>query len=195
MLTPPRRIELIDRTTQPPTPVAAEVVRDFPDAALAVVESAWAPERARLPAGVEHTHWDWVRKVGLPVFEFVAVVVNAQAEGLAAVTRSPVASKLAVGAQASYLMFIETAPWNLPEHPDGGRFGGVGSSLLEEVVLGSVAAGLDGRVLLSALPQAEEFYRKSGMTELGPESPGGLVYFEYTEVQAASFLTKRGLMP
>lgn len=171
------------------------MVRDFPDAALSVVESAWAPERARLPARVEHTHWDWVRKVGRPVFEFVAVVANAQVEGLAAVARSPVASKTAAGMQATYLMFIETAPWNLPEHPDGGRFGGVGSSLLEEVVLASLASGLGGRVLLNALPQAEAFYRNRGMTELGPESPGGLGYFEYTEAQAAGFLTQRGLTP
>ena len=190
-----RPIILLDRTNSPPTRVSAEVVRDFPDAVLPVVESLWKPERAKLPVGLQHTHWDWVQKVGMPVFEFVAVVANGQVEGLAAVARSAVPSRLAAGQMATYLMFLEAAPWNLKEHPGGRRFGGVGAALLEEAVLTSLSAGLGGRVHLSALPQAEEFYRKLGMTELGPTAPGGLVYFEYDESQATAFLTSRGTTP
>lgn len=93
----------------------------------------------------------------------------------------------------TYLAFLETAPWNLEEHPEGMRFAGAGSALLEEAGLISMARGLGGRVLLSALPQAEPFYRKRGMTELGPSSRHSLVYFEYTETQATAFLTSRGV--
>jgi len=169
------------------------VLREFPDAALMVVESLWKPERSKLPNYAEHAHWDWIRKVGMPMFEFLAVVASGQVEGLAALARSPVPSKMTAGVGATYLMFLETAPWNLDEHPHGVRFAGVGSALLEEAVLISLDAGLGGRVQLTALPQAERFYRKRGMTELGPSSSSSLVYFEYTEAQAIAFLTSRGV--
>ncbi len=187
---PPRKIVLLDRTANPPVPVDAEVIRDFPDAALAVVESLWTPERARLPASMDHTHWDWIRKIGLPAFEFLAVVAGGQVEGLATVARSPASSKLAPGVLVTYLAFLETAPWNLKGHPSGGRFRGVGEALLEEAVLLAHHHGNAGRVLLSSLAQAEDFYRRKGMTEIG--TTAGLVQFECTEAQAQAFLATRG---
>jgi len=169
------------------------LVREFPDAALGLAESFWKPERAKLPAGVEHAHWDWARKIGTPMFEFVAVVAHSQVEGLAAVARSGVQSLLTPAVTATYLAYLETAPWNHELYPGGGRYTGVGTALLEEAVLTSLAAGCGGRVQLTALPQAEDFYRRKGMTEVGPTGSGGLVYFEYTEAAALVFLTSRGV--
>ena len=190
--TPPRKIVLLDRTVTPPRPVDAEVVRDFPDSALSVVESLWAAERLNLPSAMGHTHWDWGRKAGTPIYEVIAVVAGGQVEGLAAVARSPAPSKLAPGVAVAYLAYLETAPWNLKLHPTGGRFRGVGEALLEEVVLLGYHRGNSGRVLLSSLPQAEDFYRRKGMTEISPIAPGGLIEFEYTEAQSLAFLATRG---
>lgn len=189
---PPRRVELIDRTTQPPTPVDAEVVRDFPDIALAVVESLWKPERAKFSPPMEHVHWDWVRKIGFP-FRFVAVVCRGRVEGLAAVQPTPRQSELDPSTTAEYVAFLETAPWNLKEYPGGPQLRGAGTALLTEAIVLSHEMGQQGRVLLSALSQAEDFYRRSGMTELGPLHSSSLVYFEYTEAQAATFLASQGV--
>jgi hypothetical protein len=191
MLTP-RTIELLDRSTQPPTPVGAEVVRDFPEAALAVVESLWKPERAKLTPPMEHVLWDWTLKSGFP-FRFVAVVWRGRVEGLAALYPGPRQSELTPTTTAAYVAFLETAPWNLRAYPGGPRLRGAGTALLTEAILLSHEMGQQGRVLLSALSQAEDFYRWSGMTELGPLHSSSLVYFEYTETQAANFLAAQGV--
>lgn len=193
MLTPPpRTIELLDRFTQPPTPVGAEVVRDFPEAALTVVESIWKPERAKLTRPMEHVNWDWALKSGFP-FRFLAVVCRGQVEGLAAMSPIPRQSELTPSATAAYVAFLETAPWNLAAYPGGQRVRGAGTALLTEAILLSHEMGQQGRVLLSALSQAEDFYRRSGMTELGRLHSSGLVYFEYTETQAADLLAAQGV--
>jgi hypothetical protein len=85
---PPRKIVLLDRTVTPPRPVDAEVIRDFPDALLVAAEAHWKPERAKLSPSLEHTHWDWGRKAGSPVYEVIAVVAGGQVEGLVAVART-----------------------------------------------------------------------------------------------------------
>lgn len=170
-------------------------MRDFPDSAFGDVERAWAPERARLPRTKQHTHWDWVRKIGWTAFRFLAVQVGNSVEGLVALKRHPTSSLLSPPDVAIEIAILETAPWNVDGHPDGVRYRGVGSVLMVEAVLISREAGLDGRVQLSALPQAEDWYRRRGMTEVGPQPPSGLVYFEYTQAQADALLTRTGVIP
>ena len=64
----------------------------------------------------------------------------------------------------------------------------VGASLLRAAVWLSVDVGFRGRVGLSSLPQAEGFYERCGMSRAGWQY--GLVYFEYDEPSAASFLAQ-----
>lgn len=170
----------------------AEVIRDFPAAAVAGVEAIWTPERANLSPPMEHIHWDWALKSGFP-FRFVAVVCRGRVEGMTAIYPGPKENEFKRPATAAYVSFLESAPWNLPEYPNGPQLKGVGTALLTEAVLLSHEMGEQGRVLLSALGQAENFYRKSGMTRLGTLHSSSLVYFEYTVAEAANFLAGQGV--
>jgi hypothetical protein len=181
---------LRDLRTQPPTVVDAEVVIDFPDSRFPDVEAAWDAERHQL-VSAEHRHWDWLRKLGNPDYRYVAVTLGTSVEGLMAVAKAPRPSRLTAGVQALYVEFIEVAPWNAPQHPNGRRFNWVGKSLLAAACRMSATAGFGGRVGLSSLPQAEGFYRTCGMTECGTSYT--LVYFEYTEADAATLRTQTGL--
>jgi hypothetical protein len=181
---------LRDLRTQPPAVVDAEVVIDFPDSRFPDVEAAWDAERHQL-LSAEHRHWDWLRKLGHPDYRYVAVTLGESVEGLMAVAKLPRPSRLTAGVQALYVEFIEVAPWNLPEHPNGRRFHGVGKALLAAACRVSAIDGCGGRTALSSLPQAEGFYRTCGMTECGTNYT--LVYFEYTEADAATFRAGVGI--
>lgn len=179
---------LADIRATPPVAVTAPIDLDFPDIRFGDVERAWSPERLRLPGSAEHSRWDWLRKVGNARYRFVAVEYGGDVQGLMAVIRAPVASRLTPGEQQLEVGFLEVAPWNLPGHPDGGRYELVGSSLLRAAVRLGQDGGFRGRIGLSSLPQAEGFYRRCGMADAGWQY--GLVYFEYDEPTAASFLAK-----
>jgi hypothetical protein len=188
-----RTVQLLDRLASPPSVVAAEVIRDFPETAFPTIERLWAPERLRLPLHVQHNHWNWVNKLGHDRFQYLAILVGGSVEGLAAIWKEPGPSLLDPSALAVELAILEAAPWNLNGHPEGVRYQGVGTALLTEAVVFSRQVGLAGRVVLSALPQAEMWYRRRGMTEVGPKQQGGLVYFEYSTAQANSVLEQNGV--
>ena len=53
----------------------------------------------------------------------------------------------------------------------------------------SVAEGFKGRIGLHSLPRADDFYRRSGLCDLGRDpAVHDLRYFEMTEAQAQAFL-------
>jgi hypothetical protein len=181
---------LRDLRTSPPSVVDAEVVIDFPDSRFPDVEATWTAGR-QLLVSAEHRRWDWLRKLGNPDYRYVAVTLGTSVEGLMAVAKVPRPSQLSAGVSSLYVGFIEVAPWNLAAHPNGVRYSGTGSSLLATACRMSEDAGLGGRVLLSSLAQAESFYRRCGMTECGPNFT--LVYFEYSEADAAAFRARVGI--
>lgn len=179
---------LFDNRTTSPTPVLAQIEIDFLDVRFWDVELAWKPERARLSPPPQHSHWDWVRKIGSLRLRFVGVTIGVEVQGLMAVARAFTPSELSPGKQALYVEFLESAPWNLKEHPDGVRYRGVGKTLLAAAVQMSLDAGMGGRVGLSALPQAVGFYSHCGMTACGRHH--GMVYFEYSEQAGCDFLAQ-----
>ena len=94
------------------------------------------------------------------------------------------------GAGAVYVSYMGTAPWNLgyylnivEEIPE---FDEVGLILLTLAVKESLDCGFDGRVVMHAAQGSEGFFRKCGITELGPDvrHPNSLVRFEVTVEQA-----------
>ena len=105
-----------------------------------------------------------------------------------AVARLPRSGRLA-GGSVVYLDYLEAAPWNLKSPLAAARFKGVGIALLADAVRLSIETGLDGRMGLHSLPQAEPFYTRCGMIRVG-EDPDyyGLPYYEYTGPQAAEWL-------
>src|SRR5271156_6187957 len=88
-----------------------------------------------------------------------------------------------------YLDYLEVAPWNRPDFGPVPRLRGVGSALITAAVALSDEEGFKGRLGLHSLPQADAFYRKIGMTDLGPDPAyQNLRYFEMTVEQARTFL-------
>ena len=70
---------------------------------------------------------------------------------------------------------------------------GVGTVLVAEAVHLSLDTGLEGRIGLHSLPQAEAFYRsRCRMTELGQDIEYfDLTYFEFAGQQAIEWLEDR----
>ena len=93
-----------------------------------------------------------------------------------------------------YVDYLESAPWNLKISGVAPRFIGVGTVLIAEAVHLSLDTGLEGRVGLHSLPQAETFYRsRCGMTDLGRDPRYfDLTYFEFAGQQAIRWLAEIG---
>ncbi len=88
-----------------------------------------------------------------------------------------------------YLDYLEVAPWNRPELGITPRLRGTGSALVTAAIALSDEEGFKGRIGLHSLPQADSFYRKIGMTDLGHDPAyQNLRYFEMTAEQAHAFL-------
>lgn len=98
------------------------------------------------------------------------------------------------GRDLVYVEFLETAPWNLlvTRLNQGGEYGGVGRQLVAAMSRLSELMQLGGRLALHSLPQADGFYRRCHMTDLGPDArKEGLRYFELDEKGATALLERR----
>ncbi len=88
-----------------------------------------------------------------------------------------------------YLEYLEVAPWNWPYRSERPRLKGVGIALVAAATQLSVDNGFEGRIGLHSLEQAEGFYRRCRMTDLGPGADYYILrYFEMTATQASAFL-------
>ena len=121
-----------------------------------------------------------------------SVVAQGETQGLAQVDLTKASRESSqAGRPLVYLDYLEVAPWNRPEFGAAPRLRGVGSALLTAAVALSDEEGFRGRLGLHSLPQADAFYRKIGMTDLGQDSAyQNLRYFEMTAEQARAFLEK-----
>lgn len=168
------------------------------------VEDAWRAARAAAvdsieAAGghVEHGHWDWARKgpwIESGHLEGFILEASGDPQGVLVYRPEGVAARLAehAGRLLLYVEFVEVAPWNTRSLVTSVRYKPVGVALLRQVIQISRRRGLDGRVGLHALPQAESFYARSQMTPMGPdEAYGGLVYFEFTADNASQFVARQ----
>jgi len=186
--------------------IEATLHQSLPPEQLVEVERVWGPYRraaiARLrQTGVsleapQHWHWDWTRKaakLSLAGYQCVGIECAAEMQGLM-MTASGHQARLApdAGQELVYVDYLESAPWNVRPFTEEPRFGAVGARLIWAAVEASIAAGLEGRVGLHSLPQAEAFYQGfCGMTNLGEDREyETLAYFEFTRAGAAAFLAR-----
>lgn len=204
-----RRVELIRR--EDGAFMEATLLDGLVPEDLLLVERVWGPERLRLleellrrgtprPEHPESLHWDWRKKAPeLKLLEArgFAIVCQDEWQGAMLLRTASHFVKLEAnrGKPLVYGDYIETAPWNWRVRALGreSRFRGVGSILFREAVRESLRQGFHGRLGLHALPQAEPFYEKAGMTRVGADlNKQNLVYFEFTREQARRFLDDRG---
>ncbi len=139
-------------------------------------------------------HWNWTQKTarvqGLLAFRGFSVVAQGVTQGLAQVDLTKSAREPSqAGKPLVHLDYVEVAPWNRPELGSPSRLRGVGSALITAAVALSEEEGFKGRIGLHSLPQADAFYRKIGMTDLGQDAAyQNLRYFEMTAERARAFL-------
>jgi hypothetical protein len=202
---PSRRDVKLIAAVDPGRPfVAAFLYRDYPLQELEAIQNSWtdAREEAAIAgiaeglAPLEHEHWDWRNKadsVEAGYHMLVAVECYGMVQGLMAVLRNPKPGRLG-GGPVVYVDYLESAPWNLKGLQSSPRLLGVGTVLIAEAVRLSLETGLGGRVGLHSLPQAEQFYKqKCRMNEVGADSHyHDLVYFEFTDQQAADWMASVG---
>ena len=196
-----RDVRLLDARLASRPFVPATLYRDYPWP-LEEIEELWRRAREQSTqaahrgglAQLEHDHWDWRNKAaGVQDGRFVLVGVECEShpQGLMAVERLPrpgILGKLVVSVD-----YLESAPWNLRGTGVAPRFLGVGTVLIADAVRLSAEGGLDGRVGLHSLPQAERFYRNLGMTDHGTDPHYfDLRYFEFAGPVAEQWLASLG---
>ena len=198
-----RKVNLIDARAPGKPLVEAELSRDFPFAELDKIESDWADARTGAAAAtgaaglapLEHAHWDWRNKadsVRAGLHLLVAVEFRWRIQGIMAVLQAVRPARLD-SKRLVYVDYVEAAPWNLKAVTSSPQFLGVGTLLIADAVRLSHEKGCEGRIGLHSLPQAEAFYTRLKMTNLGPDQYYyGLPYFEFSSQRASEWLNSIG---
>lgn len=195
-------IEIIRR--EPEEFVPAELCDGLSPRDLLLIERQWAPFRDRLrnllsrDQWPESLHWDWEKKA--PLLELAAeagfgVRCEGKWQGVVLTENAFYTSRIEPVKPIIYISFVEIAPWNwkLPQLGCMGDFKGVGSWLFRRAVEQSVQEEFKGRVGLHALPQAESFYEKLGMTGFGPDpKKDNLAYYELSRDAATAIINEGG---
>lgn len=132
--------------------------------------------------GIPDAHWDWPQKcAAAPATNRVVYgILNGDDVEAAMVLKFGIPSRLdGSGAPLIYIDYVSTAPWNRPQIQAPQRFSGLGKVMFGSAVTISDARGLEGRCGLHSLAPAEGFYRRLGMSDLGPDpAKDNLRYFE-----------------
>lgn len=141
----------------------------------------------------QSSHWNWRAKLRSfrrrQRMRSLAVECEGITQGLMIVDLS---RRCRLGSQSGepmvYVDYVEVAPWNRDVWKPHRMFGSVGTALFRAAVQLSLDSGYQGRIGLHSLPQADNFYRRLGMTDLGSDDDyDKLRYFELTPIQAIRF--------
>lgn len=161
---------------------------------LTDVEEIWKPAwrvLLRWSGRVEQSsHWDWRAKLRSlrrrRHSRSFAVECDGIVQGLMIVDlarRCRLESQR--GEELPYVDFVEVAPWNRDSWKPNRLYGSVGTVLIRAAIQLCLESGSQGRLGLHSLPQADNFYRRLGMTDSGRDSDyDDLRYIELTALQA-----------
>lgn len=183
----------------------AHVVREIDDDNFADFERHWRPMLEHRRAGFENqqaaaagnaqdSHWDWVgkaksarRAMGQETF---AVECDGHTQGLMLVDLTRFARlDPHKGRELVYIELLASAPWNRHRTVAGPKYKGAGRILLATAISLSVDEGLEGRIGLHSLAQAESWYREeAGFTDVDYDHLKKMRYFEMTAAQAVAFV-------
>lgn len=160
-----------------------------------------ADERRRLfnssleIAGVPDGHWDWRSKMDSmgPELAHASFFVGGEScvESIMECHLLHFAREPSqVSQPIVYVKHVAVAPWNRTQIQNPRRLEKLGDLMMATAVSLSQDDGFGGRVGLHSLVQAEGFYQRCGMSDLGPdEHYNGLRYFEFTNEQATAFIS------
>jgi hypothetical protein len=187
----PSVVPYLRTESEPTNVVPAAVTTGFHTPRLVELENAWAPERLALAeclgregTVLENVGWNWVLMHRAREHCLIAVEADGAIQGMMAIETRLRSSLLTPNALALYVDYLEVAPWNVTNTVRARRFAWVGQVLLRAAVLQSLGTAAAGRVRLVSLPQAEEFYRRCQMVDVGIDPDYELVRFEYVRATA-----------
>lgn len=150
--------------------------------------------KAQANVGAQDGHWNWRDKIkagteGEHVSFFISF--GSSIEAIMDCRLLHFAREPSQKSQPTiYVNHVAVAPWNRSQIQNPRRIEKLGDLMMATAVSMSVEEGFGGRVGLHSLEGAEGFYKRCGMSDLGPdEHYGGLRYFEFTDTQAVSFIT------
>jgi len=145
----------------------------------------------------QHANWNWVEyydkaKVqDLLVYQLMGVECGGNMQGLMLIKNAGVYCRIPsqMGLGMVYVIFLESAPWNVSSIVKEPVYRHVGSTLLNAAIAASEHCEFKGRIGLHALSQADSYYSKHcNMTDVGLDpKKGNLRYFEMTAQQAKQF--------
>lgn len=186
-------------------PVEHGVLRVAAAADITFIEERWATLLRGTKA--DDANWDWRGKLSdlfAPLgVQHIVAVADDEVQGTL-VTTLPLATPHDWYADALYVEYVATAPWNRTELGKGHHglvrvgpiYKGVGPTLLRHAALRSLAVGRGGRVALHSVPGAVANYTRYGLSPKGPDQEDPkLERFFGDAVWAQTFLAPRGMTP
>jgi hypothetical protein len=145
-------------------------------------EQIWKPMLRGSSAADQYWGWELKSRTygARPGAEQYAIECDGVTQGLMLIETLGYRSWFEEARRIVYVRSLATAPWNRPLLKEPPDYRLVGTTLLEYARYRSEELGYGGLVGLHALPEAEEFYRTSGMLECSADAKAGnLIYFEY----------------
>lgn len=181
--------------------IQAKIVKLDRKLAKSGIDKAWWRDQDlhnRRPKEVD-VGWSWSKPVG-------ACRVDKFAEAAAVQTSDGVIqgallyyldgnSLVAPGNKSVFVHYLATAPWNRDWLVDPPKYRWVGSGLLFRAVCHSWLLGLQGRIVLVAVPSphAQKFYDKWLFTRFSQDQ-NGTVEYELETAAAKKWLVQRGIV-
>jgi hypothetical protein len=143
----------------------------------------------------QHQHWNWEQKAdryGAQLsYRFFGIECEAEIQAMMLVDLDTKRCRLEEqqGKPLIYVEYLSAAPWNLHTFVPTPLYKGAGTILIRAAIQLSLELGYGGRIGLHSLPQADPFYARCGMTDLGLNlAYYELRYFEMTSEQAERYL-------
>ncbi|MES2095274.1 MAG: GNAT family N-acetyltransferase [Pseudomonadota bacterium] len=163
--------------------------------ALGALKTALREQGVPMSEWPQTGHWNWAAKVAeddLLGFRTFSVTAEGMTQALMRVDLTKSARLEGVsGKPLVYVDYLEVAPWNQSFPGTQKKYRGAGPILLTAAVELSFEEGFKGRLGLHSLPQAESYYEKEGMIDLGPDAQvQNLRYYEMTSDVAQTLLAQ-----
>jgi hypothetical protein len=138
--------------------------------------------------GQEDKFWSWALKERVFLrqdnYEGYAIEWQERTQGLMMIETQRHRSQIVPGQRLVYVSAIATAPWNRRIIRRPRDLQGVGSILMQFARKRSLDLGFEGRVGVHSLPEAERFYDRLNMMDLGADpDQEDLVYFEFGRLE------------
>jgi len=188
---------LLHRPTQKEIP--ARFIQLTPELAAAGLDDRWwnNPPGSTDGQSEEDAEWNWeqlsIEANGMDYWEAIALQTSSGALQGAMVYRADAKSVLEPDSGAVFVENLATAPWNRKRVIAAPENGGVGPELLCQAVHHSHLLGFNGRVLLTSLPGAVEFYEGRGFVNTG-RIIDDLPLYELPKDAARKWLIEKGLV-